>query len=108
MNPREQLDAGMKARKGLQDFFWGKRDILKRIPDKGLKRQFLGEINGIANELELKAVRLAEKGEKWESVLETAQKEVDKLKAEFLKRLGKGDTVMSSLNQDTIRELESL
>jgi len=97
----------LEARRAVQDFFWEKREALDRVPDKQIRKLFLAEMNSIARDLEVKAMALAERGEDWKGVLEEARQEFEKLKQEYLKRLGGKDPV-DAPNLETVRAIESL
>lgn len=101
----------LQARKDVQDFFWGKRDALKSLEDRFVRQKFLAEMNGIAKDLEIKAMGLADQKKEWGDVVKEAQERFDKLKKEFIARLGgddENDPVASVPNKKTVDELKSL
>ena len=92
MDPYEAMQKRAEAKRKIAEFFDEKRKRLKVSPlapsaDDQLKRDFLGRMNTLQNELEAKAMEIAEKGENVESVLKEAANEFEKLKKEFLEEI---------------------
>jgi len=96
MDPREAMKKRMEARRAVQEFFESRRKMLKVGPfwdfsaENRFKRDFLARMNAIARDLEHKAMKMADEGREWTSVLEEAKEKLEKLKEEFLKELGEG------------------
>lgn len=102
------MEDRLQARKDVQDFFEIKRKAMKDVRDKFVRQRFLAEMNGIAGNLETKAMGLADAGKDWSGVVKEAQEEFEKLKTEFVKRLGGDDPVMRAPNEEAIQDLQRL
>lgn len=108
------MEARVAARKLIQDFFTDKRKNLRvgGIWDFSLenrvKRQFLGEMNEIAKDLEMEAMAKAEKGDTGESVLKKAKEKFEKLQEDFTKNLGHGDPVIGKPYEKLIEIINGL
>jgi hypothetical protein len=96
-----------QAAREVQDFFQEKRNSLESVGDPDIRRSFLADMNGIARGLEVKAMELADAGKDVKGVLDEAAAEFEKLRKEYVKRLGGDDPVMAH-NRGTVTELESL
>lgn len=108
MGVREQLERRKKAREGIHAVFEDRRDRVASWPDRTIRQRFLAELNGLARELERKAMDLAEKGGSWEKVKVEAERELEKLKERFVERLGGDDPVASAPNAELIEAIRRL
>ena len=96
-----------QAGKEIQDFFDGKRRAIENLSDPDIRRSFLADMNGIARDLEVRAMELADAGKEWKGIVGKAPEEFEKLRQEYLKRLD-GDDPATAHNRELVAELKSL
>ncbi len=86
------LERMIEARKLVEEFFAPKRRALAAAKEdsgyvKVMKMKMLGEINALAGDIEHMAIGLAERKKDPHGAIEKAEKEMEKLKKQFIKEV---------------------